>query len=373
MSRKKEKELPEMQIINDLQITVNGQVVGRLALTPDGLCAFEYAPEFLVNGFSIAPFYLPLEKKVFIAKHHPFHGNFGVFNDSLPDGWGNLLLDRFLTRKNRNVDQITQLQRLALIGTTGRGALEYRPETPIDMDSRETNIEQLAQDVAKVLGTIENEEALNRLYQKGGSSGGARPKVFIKRDGEEWLVKFKAQSDMKNVGEIEYQYALLAQKCNIDMEEVRLFEGKYFGVKRFDRSKGEKIHTLSAAGLLQADYRVPSLDYEMLLNACFLLTKDMSEVLKLFRIMVFNVLIENKDDHAKNFSFQYKNNKWLLSPAYDLLPSDGFNGYHTTTVNGNGHPQQGDITSVADKVGLNPRRVRCIIEELEEVCKKKLK
>ena len=123
------------------------------------------------------------------------------------------------------------------------------------------------------------------------------------------------------------------------MAETRLFNDRYFGVERFDRTPHGKIHTISAAGLLHANYRIPSLDYSILLKLTLNLTKDMEQVISMFRLMIFNILISNRDDHAKNFSFQWINGTWKLSPAYDLLPSSGFNGYHTTTINGKGEPE----------------------------------
>lgn len=153
------------------------------------------------------------------------------------------------------------------------------------------------------------------------------------------------------------------------MPETRLFEEKYFGVERFDRTSKGKIHTVSAAGLLNANYREPSLDYESLLKLCHILTKNMEEVYSLFRLMAFNVAIKNRDDHAKNFSFQLVGNEWKLSPAYDLLPSSGFNGFHTTTVNNNGEPTTNDMLVVAEKVGLNKQRAIEIIQEIKECTK----
>lgn len=148
------------------------------------------------------------------------------------------------------------------------------------------------------------------------------------------------------------------------MPETRLFEGKYFGVERFDRTTEGKIHTISATGLLNANFREPSLDYETLLQVCHVLTKNMEEVIKLFRIMVFNVAIKNRDDHAKNFSFQLIKNEWKLAPAYDLLPSSGFNGFHTTTVNNNGNPTNKDMIDVASRIGIPKQQAQTIIDEI---------
>lgn len=356
--------------MNEIKITevfMNGIKVGQIALTPDALCAFEYEPAYLASGVSISPFNLPLKSGVFVAKRIPFNGGFGVFDDSLPDGWGNLILDRYLKSKGIDSTKLTPLQRLALAGSTGRGALEYRPDYSKSTTDEIINFDNLAAEAEKVLTTDYNGETLETLYKYGGSSGGARPKVFVKIDGKEWLVKFKATMDPDNIGKIEYNYSLLAKKCGINMPETKLFEEKYFGVERFDRSHSGKIHTVSAAGLLNANYREPSLDYEALLKLCHILTRNVEEVYALFRLMAFNVAIKNQDDHAKNFSFQLINNEWKLSPAYDLLPSAGFNGYHTTTVNGNGEPTIKDMLVVGEKTGLNKHRANEIIQEIKEI------
>ena len=356
-----------MNEVKVIEVFLNEAKVGRMALTPDSLCAFEYAPEYLSSGKSISPFYLPLKSEVFVAKRTPFNGGFGVFDDSLPDGWGSLILSRYLKNREIDPDKLTILQRLALIGSTGRGALEYRPDFSEVATEEIIHFDKLSAETEKILTSEYAGESLDTLYKYGGSSGGARPKIFVKIDGTGWLVKFKAMVDSADIGQIEYKYSLLAKKCGINMPETKLFEGKYFGVKRFDRTPQGKIHTVSAAGLLNANYREPSLDYEDLLKLCHILTKNMEEVYALFRLMAFNVAIKNRDDHAKNFSFQLINGEWKLSPAYDLLPSSGFNGYHTTTVNNNGEPTTGDMMKVAETVGLNKHRAAEIIEMVKEI------
>lgn len=295
-------------------------------------------------------------------------GNFGVFDDSLPDGWGNLLLDRYLQEKGINPYKLNVLERLSLIGSTGRGALEYRPDKSIVTDDEFLDFDRLSKKVEKILESKESDGSVDLLYKYGGSSGGARPKVFAKIDGREWLVKFKATSDPVNVGEIEYNYSILAKECGIRMAETRLVNGRYFGVERFDRTPQGKIHTISAAGLLHANYRIPSLDYSLLLKLTLNLTKDMEQVAEMFRLMVFNVLIFNRDDHVKNFSFQWIDGEWKLSPAYDILPSSGFNGYHTTTINGRGEPKLADIITLANEIGLSKQYANQVIEGLIEKC-----
>ncbi|MDA3818341.1 MAG: type II toxin-antitoxin system HipA family toxin [Prolixibacteraceae bacterium] len=366
---KKEREEAEMfkkQTV--IEVFYHSQKVGRLALLPDRYCLFEYDNNWLQNGFSISPFYLPLKGGVFNARLTPFNGLFGVFNDSLPDGWGHLLIDRWLISKGFELASLSVIDRLSLIGDSGMGALTYRLAQMAASSSEVKSLDYYANEVEKILN--ENRSAsLNELVDKAGSSGGARPKVLINIDGEEWLVKFRSSFDPQNVGETEYHYSLLAKKCGIEMTETRLFEGKYFGTRRFDRVNGDRVHVHSGAGLLYADYRIPSLDYTSLMKATLTLTKDINEVEKLFRLMVFNVLIGNKDDHAKNFSFVYDKKQWKLSPAYDLLPSGGFNNQHTTTVNGNGNPDINDCLEVARVCSFPVKRAREVVEEIKEELK----
>ncbi len=253
-------------------VFLNGEPVGRLALTNENLCAFEYETSYIKNGQSVSPFYLPLRPGVFIARRDPFYGNFGVFNDSLPDGWGNLILDRYLISKNINPATLTILDRLSIVGSSGFGALEFRPDNSFTFPVGNPELDFLASEAEKILNHKDNGSSLDLLYKYGGASGGARPKVLLTIEGEEWLIKFKSTIDPQNVGPIEYEYSLLAKQCGIEMPETRLFEGKYFGVKRFDREGKTKIHMLSAAALLNADYRLPSLDYQGLLTACLKLT-----------------------------------------------------------------------------------------------------
>lgn len=355
-----------MKEIDRVNVYYHSQKVGTLGVTRNHLCAFEYDPEFVQTGFSISPFFLPLKSEVFVAKRTPFQGGFGVFDDCLPDGWGSLILDRYLKNKGINPSQLNILQRLALVGTNGRGALEFHPDWSESSQNERIDFDQLAKDASQILSSDESSKGIETLYQHGGSPGGARPKVFVRIDNEEWLVKFKSHNDPENIGEIEYRYSLLAKDCGINMPETKLFENKYFGTKRFDRISEAKIHTISAAGLLNANFREPSLDYEGLLQACLLLTKNMEQVLMLYRLMVFNVLIENKDDHAKNFSFQFFENEWHLSPAYDILPSNGFNGHHTTTVNAKGKPNRNDLLVIAKKIGINSHTASHIVLEIED-------
>lgn len=356
-------------IIKELDsITVNyiSQIVGRLAITPAQQLAFEYDTQWLQTGFSISPFFLPLKQGVFIAESRPFNNNFGVFSDSLPDGWGLLLLDRVLKKYNIQPNSINTLQRLALVGSSGMGALSYKPEFKVGSVSKVRRLTTIAAEVAKILNDEEETDSLEDLWLKACSSAGARPKVMIKHNNEFWLVKFPAYNDPPNIGEIEYKFSLLAQKAGIEMSETKLFEGKFFGTKRFDRNKEERFHVISAAGLLHADFRLPALDYTELIKATRAVTKDENEVLKMFRQMVFNVLIGNKDDHAKNFSYIYSKNRWKCSPAYDILPSKGINNEHTTSIIGRGNPDIKDMLRLAEQVGFSKKTAQLIIDEVKE-------
>ena len=348
-----------------IEVFLGSQQVGRLALSPDRRCLFEYDSDWIRTGYSISPFYLPLKSGLFTARAEPFGGLFGVFDDSLPDGWGRLLIDRWLMSKGIKPVTLSLLDRLSLVGDGGMGALTYRPAQNNTFSEELRPISFYADEVHKILND-DYTGSLEEMVNKAGSSGGARPKVIVRIDGKEWLIKFGASSDPVNVGKIEYEYSLLAKKCGIEMAETHLFEGKYFGVRRFDREAETRIHMHSAAGLLYASHRYPSMDYTDLLKAALVLTRDLNEAAKLFRQMVFNILIGNKDDHAKNFAFVYRNGHWKVSPAYDLLPSAGFNGNHTTTVNGNGKPSLSDCIGVAKSVSLPIKVADRIIQEVKE-------
>ncbi len=355
-----------MKQIKLVEISFKNQLVGKLALTGDGLCAFEYDSEFILNGFSISPFELPLQPGVFIAKRSPFNGNFGVFDDCLPDGWGMLILDRFLQKQGIKPQTLSLLDRLSLVGSTGRGALEFRPDSSWSADPEYRQFERMAAGSHQILTSKAiGDEMIETLYRQGGSPGGARPKVFVTAEGRDWLVKFPAATDPNDIGLTEYNCSLLAKVCGIEMPETRLFEGKYFGVERFDRSPDGKIHVVSVAGLLRADYRIPCLDYLALFQLCQALTHNMQEMWKLYRLMVFNFLIENKDDHAKNFAFLYKNDEWQLAPAFDILPGDGMNGYHTTSINESIEPTKQDLIAVAEKAGLQRTKAIAMMNEME--------
>ena len=351
--------------------------VGTLALTGDRKDAFEYTDEWIENGFSISPFSLPLKKQVFLPAKPYFGGLFGVFADSLPDAWGNILLNRILRQNHINPDTITVLDRLAIVGDSGMGALTYRPEYPLHAEAGTADLDALMEQCQKILNTeyTEDTEKLDELYILGGTSGGARPKIMTDVDGEAWIIKFPSRFDGMSAGKMEYDYARCAVQCGIDMTETRLFPSEkcpgYFGIKRFDRCcGGKRIHMQTAAALLELDFNQPSLDYHSLMKLTKILTHDnVHDMENLYRRMCFNVFAHNRDDHAKNFSFLYDDTErmWRLSPAYDLTYSNTYYGEHTTTVDGNGvNPDKKELIAVGTVAGLSQKKCGVIADEIRE-------
>lgn len=351
----------EDRVIN---VFYHERLVGTLAMTNERKAAFEYADEWLENGFSISPFSLPLEKKVCVPVKEYFNGLWGVFADSLPDAWGQLLLDRMLKEKGCNIDNVSMLDRLAIVGESGMGALTYRPEWDMPKQEKLSSLDELSEQCQKILNT-EYSDKLDELYRLGGTSGGARPKIMTKIDDSYWIIKFPAHVDKKESGKMEYDYSICAKKCGIEMSETKLFESSkckgYFGTKRFDRQqingKTRHIHMVTAAALLEIDFEQPSLDYHSLMKLTKIITNDNKEDIEnMYRRMCFNVFAHNRDDHSKNFTFLYDNinDSWRLSPAYDLTFSNTYYGEHTTMVDGNGrNPGMKELVNVGVQAGMN--------------------
>ena len=346
---------------------------------------FQYTPEFIAEGIDVSPFKLPLKNEVFEGDYTLFDGLFGLFNDSLPDGWGCLLLDRKLHQKGLSYDTIKPLDRLSLIGANPFGALEYEPAESKDFEDFAVHLDSLADD-ADIILEGHTGQMLDDLLKLNGSSGGTRPKITalvsddknkIIHGGNEvptgfshWLIKFSNRKDRKDIGLHEYVYSLIAKNAGIVMPETYLFPSKtsygHFGVKRFDRIGNKKIHIHSACGLLNADFRVASLDYASLLKLTKLLTKNNQDVEQMVRLMIFNVKAGNKDDHSKNFSFMLDENKnWKLAPAYDLTKSAGINGEQTAMVNQKGIDiTDDDLIIEAQRIGISATKTKEMIEQI---------
>ena len=360
------------------------QKIGRLA-SRDRKILFEYDAAFLASGIDISPFKLPLKPGVFMPDTTVFDGLFGVFNDSLPDGWGRLLLDRTVERHGIHRGQLNPLDRLAYVGSHGMGALSYEPElgegeaadAPLALDN-------LAEESVTVLEG-ENEEVFEELLRLNGSSSGARPKIVaqvsedksrlihgnqnLQPEYSHWMIKFPSSQDARDIGAIEYAYSLMAREAGVEMPETHLFrtrKSRYFGTKRFDRTADARVHMHSLSGLIHADHRNPSLDYDMLLRVTTALTRNIQEVEKAYALACFNVLAHNRDDHAKNFSFLLDaGNEWVLSPAYDLVFSYGPAGEQSTLVMGEGkNPGTAQLQALGKKHSL--KNAAGILERVHE-------
>ena len=255
-----------MNNIDRLTVKYHGEIVGVISLTPDDKClAFEYDPRWLAEGFSISPLELPLKTGLFLAKPTTLYGDFGIFEDSLPDGYGRYLLHKALMREGIDDRKLTAIERLSIVGNSGMGALTYEPEAIISTGENITDFDLLQEKALEVLKEQQDTDAGLLLYNSG-NSGGCRPKaVFSDAEGH-WLVKFRHTYDPKDMGLQEYHYNEIARKCGIDVPDFKLTNGKYFTTKRFDLTDdGERIHTATAGGLLCLSLSEPVLDYSNLL------------------------------------------------------------------------------------------------------------
>ena len=344
--------------------------VGRLALKERQIY-FEYDGDFLKTGIELSPYKLPLSGGLKVCDDRVFEGLFGVFADSLPDGWGKLLIDRHLMSQGVNFAQISPLDRLMMIGEFGTGALSYEPLIENVRANEIINLDELAISSQEILKGV-SAKNIETLIANNGSSAGARPKIMVQInkdaqilpsnqplvDGyEHYMVKFAGSTDSHHIGKLEYIYSLMAKDAGISISKTKLLQGKensYFAIKRFDREGDERVHIHSLAGLVHSDFRLPSVDYDDILKLTLYLTKDISEVLKVYRLAVFNLLTHNRDDHAKNFSYLLdENNNWRFAPAYDLTFSFGPGGEHSTTYLGEGRePTKKHLEELAKKHGI---------------------
>ena len=360
--------------------------VGRLA-KHNRKIYFEYETSFIDRGLEISPIECGLKPGVQSCDPFPFECLPGVFNDSLSDGWGRLLLDRRMRSLGVLPTELSPLDRLAHVGLTGMGALVYEPSHTYEIPNDDIDIDSLAGQMQQVLSG-DATDVFERLFALNGSSSGARPKAMIglhknRRDVihgthhtqtgyQPWLVKFPNTGDGVDAGAIEYVYALMARDAGLDMPDVHLFTSQtggsgYFAVKRFDRRDNKRLHMHTACGLLHSDFRTPSLDYEDLTALAMILTKDVREVEKMYRLAVFNVLAHNRDDHGKNFSFlMNKTGEWNLSPAYDLTFAFGPRGEQSTMVMGEGkNPDKTDLIRLGLEAKLTQSTINEVIEQTQ--------
>jgi serine/threonine-protein kinase HipA len=358
-----------------------GQTVSVGELAEDrGRFYFEFDESFLTHGFPLSPFKLPVVPGLQTFQQLP-----GVFDDALPDGWGRLLMDRYLRQNGYAPATFTELDRLAWMGEHALGALSFYPASRrSDEDVVGFELGRLAREAQAVLEG-DTGLVLPELLQAGGSPGGARPKILAGVCGDElvtgpgpypdryepWLIKFFARTDPPDTGAVEEAYARMAQAAGIAFPDHKLFEikeGRFFGVRRFDREGLRRLHMHSLGNLIGANFRTPCLDYQDVHKVVRLLTENMVQVRRVYRLMVFNVLSHNRDDHVKNFAFLYKQEEgWLLAPGFDLTFTEGPGGEHTTSVCGEGRaPGKEHFLRIAEVAGIGKNEALQIVEEVHE-------
>jgi serine/threonine-protein kinase HipA len=374
------------KIIVSIQFNVTEIEVGEL-ISEGRDIYFKFYTDFIAKGLEISPLKLKLNNEIQKADTKPFDGLFGVFADSLPDGWGALLLDRSLTAKGIDTSKITNLDRLAFVGSNGAGALKYKPaihdEKQIQFEFELDNIAKAANQM--LAGT--DLEILDELYVLGKSSGGARPKILVGYNKqtkhiigsdnelpigyEHWLIKFPSSMDRPDIANIEYAYYKMALDAGIEMSESKLFKGKsgksYFGTKRFDRMGNKRLHMHSAAGMMHDNFRLSNLDYGNIMDCAFRLERDVRAYEKILRLAAFNVFAHNRDDHSKNIGFLMdENGQWKVTPAYDLTFSSSGHGMHSTMVNGeSANPTKEHLMGLAHY--FNIKNASQIIEHVQSV------
>ncbi|MFD3396314.1 type II toxin-antitoxin system HipA family toxin [Alteromonas macleodii] len=369
-----------------ITITYQDDVVGAVSFdTEKGLGSFEYDPGFIKKGIELSPIKMPLSNRIYSFPEldfNTFKGLPGLIADSLPDDFGNAVLNAWVAGQGRSPSDITPLQRLQYTGKRGMGALEYAPATKLRSLNASQQVEiqslvSIAQEILDLRGNFEVElkqsgqddrEAMMSLLSVGMSAGGARPKAVLAfnedftqvRSGQakvpsgftHYLMKFDGVSehnknqetfgDPLGYGAMEFVYHLMANKCGVDMMPCRLLhEGnrRHFITQRFDRNKNNKVHVQTLNGLAHVDYKKPgAFSYEELFGIARQLKLSAVEAEQLFKRMTFNIIARNHDDHSKNFAFMLKKDKWSLAPAYDLAysykPGSKWVNSHWMSLNG---------------------------------------
>ena len=361
--------------------------VGRLAYR-DRKAYLDYDTGFLESELRLSPVHhRTVSGLVLPYDVNAFDGLHGVFADSIPDGWGRLLMDRKAEKRGIQLSDLSPIDRLAIVGDKGIGALTYTPETgKFDEANGLVDLDEIVASAHTVL-TGEDCDAIEWLFRIGGSPNGARPKTLLWLDDagrtihgsegalewlEPYLVKFRALGDEHDSGAIEHAYALMARHAGIDISQTRLLEGqsanRYFATRRFDLQDVGRVHVHSASGMLYADPTSSKIDYTDLLKLTFFVTRDVREVFKMFRLAVFNVLAHNRDDHAKQFSYTMdRTGVWRFAPAYDLTFSHVVGGEHFTAVCGYGKEiKREQLLQLAGKTQISARQATEIIEEVQD-------
>ncbi|PSV00740.1 type II toxin-antitoxin system HipA family toxin [Photobacterium kishitanii] len=371
-----------------IEIKYNELAVGAASYDTDTQqSAFEYEKSFINSGLELSPLMMPLAKKIYTFPNidpATFKGLSGLLADSLPDDFGNSILNAWVARSGRSPSSITPLERLQYTGERGMGALTYSPPTKTSEFSKSKEIEisslvSVAQDILNERQDFgvdlnpnghEDKEAMKALMSVGMSAGGARPKAVLAfnndftqvRSGQaevpdgfsHYLMKFDGVSehnkneetfgDPLGYGAMEYCYYLLANEmCGIDMMPTTLLnEGnrRHFVTQRFDRIGNKRIHVQTLNAMAHVSYkRAGEYSYEELFGIARQLKLKATDAEQLFKRMVFNIIARNHDDHSKNFGFMMDNHgKWSLSPAYDIAysykPDSKWVAQHWMSLNG---------------------------------------
>jgi serine/threonine-protein kinase HipA len=368
-----------------IQFYQQEELVGQLVLV-DRKILFKYSDAYLKTGNNLSPNQLKFNNTLQSTHEKPFNGLFGVFADSLPDAWGNLLIKKRLSADRIAIESLNALDYLTFAGKNSLGALQYRPSLEEENEALEINLDLLNENISEVLRG-ESSVVIDELFGRGGSPGGARPKIYagynpktdsiisgianLPEEYEHWIIKFAANEDSKDIANIELSYYKMALASGIEMAESRVFnsvEGNsYFGTKRFDRIGNDKLHMLSAAGLFHDDYEYSIIDYGNLIFQTKKLTNSTQAAQQMFRRAVFNVLAHNRDDHSKNFAFLMDvDGVWSLAPAYDLTFSSSSQGYHSTACAKNYvDPGRKELLELADIFSIN--KADEIIDEIKDV------
>ncbi|MFG6581237.1 type II toxin-antitoxin system HipA family toxin [Sulfitobacter sp. 1A13191] len=345
--------------------------------------AVEWDPSFVAAPLPISPYHIKTLAGLYrTGNTAAFEGLPGVFGDSLPDGWGRLLIDRELERRGSGRTAITPVDRLAIVGTHGMGALIYRPEEQV-VGPNSVDLEWFA-DLATSMAEDASVEDIRKARAAAGGSAGARPKLVALLDVEtgrvrdhrrtpergerQVLIKHRATTDSPTAIEEEEAYARMARAAGIAMPWTMVLRSgrgdAFFAVERFDRRGAGRVHMHTAAGMLDVDFRQPSTDYENLHKLVRWTTRHAGDQDEMFRRMAFNVLAHNRDDHLKNHAFLMDaGGGWRLSPAYDVSFSDGPGGEHHLAIAGEGRrPGRKHVEAVGQALGMKPAVIAALID-----------
>lgn len=355
----------------------------RLAMA-DGLAQLEWSREVIAARLDVSALLYPPDPGLLAARGRDFEGLHGFLADSLPEGWGYVVMRKRLAGLGVRIEELNPLDRLALVGDQGRGALTYAPATTPAAADEALDLDTLATESAAILAG--NDSALIEVLARlAGGSGGARPKVHVGFDAEgaisvsagetaaghdAWIVKFPAVNDPQDIGPIEAAYADMAAAAGLTLSEHRLLETASgppcFATRRFDRpAPGRRLHMVSLCGAIEARSDRPSASYDTFLRATLRITRHADDVAAAFRRMVFNVLACNRDDHTRQHAFLMDaDGEWRLAPAYDLTFSIGPGGEHYLAIDGEGrNPTRDHVMRLGKLHGLTTATINEILEQ----------